>query len=281
MLKLSILTSVFSGRDQQLDISLQSLTKHEYDSSQVELLVFLDFPNNESTQSVIKKYQKYFSSIRIYSVTKKLNHINHSSTRRNFLAKEAKGKYIIFSEPEMFNVKNTISNLLNYIQKNKNQYEWVCGPVFAAGDLADKSGKVIDECIQPVNLPKLINVLNHPNLLNTSEFKKTYFLLDYTYYRTPFFLVMFYRETFLSLKGLNQNLKVRGFEEVEFHQRFAKEGGKIIVNNNIPTIHIPHTRNIDKESQVSWNLYNSTVTFDNRQKIGEITDAEFYRLDLP
>ncbi len=278
--KLSILISTFSGRDQQFDFSLQSLTRHKYDHKEVELLVFLDFPNNTSTQLILKKYKNYFSSITTFSVISKKNRINHSVTRRNFLATQAKGEYIIFSEPEMFHVNNTIQNLLSYISNNKNKREWLCGPVYAGGDLADKSGKVIDDCIQPTNLEKLISILQLPNLLNNQKFKKNYFLIDYSYYKTPFFLAMFNRKTFLSLKGLNQNLKVRGFEEIEFHKRFSQAGGKIVIFNKVTTIHIPHIRNIDKESQISWNLYNSTVLFDSKQKVGDISDAKFEKITI-
>ena len=275
MSKLSILISTFSGKDTQLDMSLASLVRDKFNPSKVELLVFIDYPNNESTQKIIKKYSKYFSSLRIFSVNKKISRINHSVTRRNFLASKAKGEYIVFSEPEMFHINNTINNVLDYLSKNKNKKEWLCGPVYAAGDLVDKTGKVTDNCIQRPDPKKYFPILKLKNLINQEKFKKNYFLVDYDYYHNPFFFVIFNRATFNKLKGLNQNLKVRGFEELEFFNRFSKMGGQIVILNKIPSVHIPHKRNLNKELQISWNLYNSTVNFDKDQKFGEISDTLF------
>jgi GT2 family glycosyltransferase len=86
---------------------------------------------------------------------------------------------------------------------------------------------------------------------------------------------MFKHNDFLKLKGLNQNLKVRGYEEMEFSERFLKSGGRIIIDDDIKTIHLSHPKSLDKTSQISWNLYNSTVSFNPAQKIGTITDATF------
>ena len=280
MVKLSFLVSVFSGRDIQFDMSLASLTKLPYDHRQVELLVFVDYSQNDSTQLVIKKYRQYFSKIRVFSVTKKFSAVNHSASRRNFLAKEASGDFIIFEEPEMLHVNNTVEYFLQRINSKDATKQWICGPVYAAQDLVDKKGKIIDDSCQLANLEELWDVLKTPHFTKDSFFRKNYRLIDYSYYKTPFFCAMFNRKHFLKLRGLNQNLKVRGFEELEFHERFSKAGGEIICDDNIATVHIPHNRSLDRENQIAWNLYNSTVEFDPKQVVGKIDDALFEEIEI-
>lgn len=280
MIKLSFLISTFSGKDEQLDLSLNSLVKHKYDKSMVELLVFIDYVNSESTQLVLKKYKKYFTSIKAYGLSSKNQKIGHSASRRNFLAAHAKGEYIIFSEPEMFHLDHTIPNLLQYLNTHKSRHEWVCGPVYAGRDMCDASGKITDDFVPPPPMNKLAHIFKLPNMQNSSEFRKKFSLIDYRDYTTPFFICMLYRKTFLKLKGLNQNLKVRGFEEVEFAKRFKASGGEIVVYDKIPSVHIPHARNLNTELQICWNLYNSTIDFDQKQKVGEINDAVVQKIKL-
>ena len=273
MIKLSFAISTFSGKDEHLDLSLNSLTKHSYDKSAVELLVFIDYVDNQPTRLVLKKYKNFFDSILVFAVTSKKEVVSHSASRRNFLAIHARGEYIIFSEPEMFHINNTISELLQYVATHKNKREWLCGPVYAGRDLCDNSGKITDHFIPPPPMSKLKPIFELPKLPSNPKFKKMFNIIDYADYTTPFFICMLYRKTFLKLKGLNQNLKVRGFEEVEFAKRFKDAGGKIITYNRIPSVHIPHKRNLNIELQISWNLYNSTIDFDKKQQLGKIDDA--------
>lgn len=280
MIKLSFAISTFSGKDEHLDLSLDSLTKHSYDKSSVELLVFIDYVDNKSTRLVLKKYKKFFDSIFVYGVTSKKEAVSHSASRRNFLAIHARGEYIIFCEPEMFHLGNTISELLQYIATHTDKREWLCGPVYAGRDLCDVSGKITDQFVPPPPISKLKPIFKLPKLRTNPTFTKMFSLIDYSDYTTPFFVCMLYRKTFLKLKGLNQNLKVRGYEEIEFANRFKNSGGKIIIYNKISSVHIPHKRNLDIESQISWNLYNSTIDFDHNQKLGKIDDATVQEIKL-
>lgn len=280
MPKLSFLISTFSGRDKQFDMSLQSLTRFPYDVNEVELIVFIDYPNNNPTRQVLRKYKKYFSNIKAFSVIEKFSPVNHSASRRNFLATQACGDFIIFEEPEMFHINNSIQYFLERSIDSNAINNWICGPVYAAKDLVDKNGKIIDDSCQISNLEELWNILKLPSFLKSKSFQKNYHLIDYSYYKTPFFSAMFNKKFFLKLKGLNQNLKVRGFEEVELYERFSKAGGRIICDKNIKTVHIPHNRSLDKEFQISWNLYNSTVKFDKKQIIGKIDDASYEMIKI-
>lgn len=273
-IKLSLLISVFSGRDEQFRSGLASLTRHSYDRSQVELLVFVDYPQSDSTQNIIREFADAFAAVRMYCVDKKLTKIAHSAGRRNFLAQQARGEYIIFSEPEMFHCQNTLEQVSAYLRTHHDEKTWLTGQVYAGRDMVNEQGLLVDECIQPTSIAQSIMLLNQPNVLTNRKFQKNFFLIDNTYYQTPFFFAVFNRGFFISIGGLNQHLQVRGFEEIELHQRFVKYGGRVVILDTIPTVHIPHRRNFHKETQISWNLYNSTVLFDQNQPFGQITDAQ-------
>jgi hypothetical protein len=212
-------------------------------------------------------------------VTSKQATVNHNATRKNFLATQAKGKYIIFVDPEMFHINNTIQCFLSHIHE-REKHPWICGPVYASEDVVNAKGELIDNAKPLKNFFTILHIANNKNFFKTKLFYTHYHLIDYKLYSTPFYCVMFKRDDFLNLKGLNQNLKVRGYEEMELYERFAKNGGHIIIDTAIKTIHLPHPKSLDTDSQISWNLYNSTVTFDPHQKIGEITDATFKQISL-
>lgn len=270
---ISFLIPLYANRLKQFEMSLNSLTRHNYNKSLIELLVFVDYNDGGEVCQMLRQYSKAFAKIRAYIAEKKRLRVSHSATRRNYLANKAYGDYIVFCEPEMFHVNNTIECLLLHTGE-MNRKEWVCGPVYAADDMVNKEGKlVVDECKPIYKLEEVLALVNRKNFLNDSRFLETYHLIDYTYYTTPFFCAMFNRKEFWKLKGLNQQLKVRGYEEIEFYQRFAEAGGNIIVDETIKTIHLPHVRSLVKETQVAWNLYNSTVTFNKDQHFGEIDDV--------
>jgi hypothetical protein len=276
---LSLLISIFSDRTEQFEMSLASLTSHPYNSHLIELLIFVDYLENKPILNILKRYRKYFSSIKVFVVTNKLFPVNHSATRRNFLVSQARGRYIIFSEPEIFHINNSIQYFLSHAQ-NKETNTWICGPVYATKDLVKPNGELVDSSKPLKNFKHILNIPNNINILKNREFKKNYHLINYQWYLAPFYCTMLNRNYFLSLKGLNQALKVRGFEEFEFYKRFSKNGGRIIIDKNIKTIHLPHKKSLDKESQISWNLYNSTVTFNNSQTVGEIINTKYKTINL-
>jgi len=271
--QLSLLITVFSDRVKQFDMSLRSLTAHSFDAHLVELIVFIDYPDHKPIQAVIEKYRRYFSEVTVFVAANKRTPINHSASRRNFLAKQAKGSYIIFSEPEMFHINNSIQLCLSHIARHTGR-TWFSGSVYAAEDVASSKGELIDTGKPLKNFSAILHIPDHQNFVTSSRFRKHYHLIDNTLYSTPFYFALFEKKYFLQCKGLNQNLKVRGYEEMEFYKRFSRFGGSIIIDPSLTMIHLPHKRNLNKESQVGWNLYNSTVTFDEKQHVGHIDDAD-------
>ena len=277
---ISLLISLFSDRTKQFEMSLRSLTSYPYDTKRVELLVFIDFVDNTSIVKLLQKYRTFFSTITIFVVTNKRSKVAHSASRRNFLATQAKGTYIIFSEPEMFHLQNTLQHFLTHADK-KLRNVWIGGPVYATRDITNEKGELIDNDTPLKNLTHILDLVNGPQPETKQAFKKQYRIIDNKFYITPYYCAMFNKNEFLQQKGLNQHLQVRGYEEMEYYERFSKRGGRVILDPNITTIHLPHPRSIDKESQVSWNLYNSTVTFDPAQTVGEIIDATYKKIVLP
>lgn len=283
--KLSFLMSVFSDRNRQLEISLYSLTSHSYSPDDVELLVFIDFIKPQAVLEILKKYRKYFSKLTVFCVTSKKNRINHSASRRNFLATKAIGRFIVFSEPEMLHLENTIEQFLMYCN-GENEQSWISGPVYAGTDMVNESGKLVDETFLPQSLELIEKIIEErpknlgKSIVENKEFALYFHLIDNEFYPNPMFCTMFNRHFFLNIGGFNQQLLVRGYEENELAKRFKDQQGRIIIDPNIKTIHIPHRKIIDKESQVSWNLYNSTVFFNPQQKIGKINDANFETIRL-
>lgn len=271
--ELSLLITIFSNREKQFDMSLHSLTKHRFDARLVELIIFIDYPNYTPILKVIKKYRRYFSGVTVFTSVKKRAPIHHSASRRNFLATKAKGNYILFSEPEMFHINNSIQLCLSHIARRAGR-TWLSGPVYAAEDVVGSKGELIDTEKPLQSFSSILHIPYHRNFFTSSRFKKHYHLIDNALYDTPFYFVLFERKFFLGLKGLNQNLKVRGYEEMEFYRRFSGHGGKIIIDPSLTLLHLPHKRSLNKESQVGWNLYNSTVAFDANQHVGQIDDAE-------
>src|SRR3990172_5359053 len=275
MTKISLLISLFSGRLKQFDLSLQSMVRQQKNKGLIELLVFIDYVDNRGVIDVLKQYPVFFRSVKAYLVAKKTYPVAHSASRRNFLALQATGEYIVFSEPEMFHIDNSIERLIKQANP-QNIHNWICGPVFAAEDFVDQSGKmIVNEYRNIPHLDTLLGIVQRPDVLSSPAFLHNYHQIDYEFYKTPFFVVCFNRDTFLRLGGLNQNLKVRGFEETEFYQRFKRLGGKIIIDPKLVTIHLPHPRSLNQESQVCWDFYNSTVCFDRSQKLGELQDVVY------
>jgi len=268
---ISILISMCGGRERHFAMSLDSITRQRFDRDQIELVVVLDFPNPRKALSILKKKSKYFNSIRCYIIDRNNPTISHSATFRNFLATKAKGEYILFSEPEMLHIGSTLSPLFRFLSRKPSKF-WYCGPVFATASVVDNKGKIIvDDYDGTENVNFLLSLASrYQNDFSNSKMKKYFFKIDRKNYPFSFFCVLFSRKFFFQLGGLNQNLKVRGWEEIEFFERFSNKGGKINFDRNFVTCHLPHKRRLYLTDQVGWDLYNSTVLFNPSQKIGEI-----------
>ncbi len=269
----SILISMGAGRERHFDVSLSSLTRHEFDKEKVELLVFLDYSNASDTILIINRYRGFFNSVRCFCIIKKKGVVSHSASRRNFLATKAKGRYIVFCEPEMLHVNSTLPLIFDFISKEKTNC-WYCGPVYATASVVDRNGHIIvDEYQTKEDVDFLLDLaLKYRDNFYNNKIKRFYFRIDEKEYPHPFFCTLLSKDFFFKLGGLNQNLKVRGWEEIEFFKRFCKKGGKVYFDEQFITCHLPHKRTLHLETQVGWDIYNSNCLFDPNQKMGAITE---------
>ncbi len=269
---ISVLITSHCNRSEQFEMSLSSLAKQSYNKSLIELLIIIDCFQNKDLISIIKKYKSLFSSVKCYLISNTSFKITHSVTRRNFLAKNASGNYILFSEPEMFHVGHTLKLLTDFVLKQKENY-WYCGPVYATQSIVDKNGRInVDEFRGRENISYLLSLIRKDPLLKNEITSKYYFQIDEKKFPTLYFCTLFKKNFFMQIGGLNENMKVRGWEEIELYERFKTHQGKMFFDSNFITIHLPHIRSLKGIQQIGWNLYNSTVQFNHNQVIGNIKE---------
>ncbi len=271
---LSILISIAPKRERHLALSLSSLTKTAFPKNQVELLAFIDFRDAKKTRTVLRRYRRFFASVRCFLVQDKQQSVSHSASRRNFLAFRARGPYLLFTEPEMYHVSPTLPLLLSIAHKKPKKL-WYCGPVFATGAMVNSAGDlVVDDYRKKEHIPFLLRLIEkRGNTLMHPKVQKHYFRIDEKKYPTLFFCTMMDKEFFVSLKGLNQGLVVRGWEEIEYYERFHRRGGSISFDTRFVTAHLPHARTLSLAKQIGWNLFNSTVAWNPKQKMGEMKET--------
>lgn len=270
---LSILISIAPKRERHLRMSLSSLVKTAFPKHEVELITFIDTPDASKTLAVLRHYTGFFESIRCFTVPDKKQQVSHSATRRNFLATKARGSYVLFTEPEMYHTGPTLPLLLSEAYKTPKKI-WYCGPVFATESMVNRTGDlIVDEYQKKENILYLLRLIEqrggnlaHPLI------QKHYFRIDEKKYPYLFFCTMMDKSFFLSLKGLNQNLVVRGWEEIEYYKRFHRQGGAISFDTDFVTVHLPHTRTLSLSEQIGWNLLNSTIAFHPEQTVGDIAE---------
>ena len=271
--KISILVSIYANRAKQFKLSLQSLANQKFNPNSVELLVFIDCSRYKSILDYLNKYNHIFSAVTYFTFHKKNNIVTHSCTRRNFLALHAHGEYLLFCEPEILHISNTIKICLDFIQKDRYKY-WLCGPTYGTDGMVNSKGDVVVyEYAKREKINSLLSLIKNGRLdLSDPKTVKYYNKIDEKKFKIFFFCALLHRKQFIKLGGLNQKLRVRGWEEIEFHQRFLKNKGKYIFNNKFVTCHLPHKKSFDVVLQKGWDLYNSTVLFDKNQKIDNINE---------
>lgn len=270
----SVLVTLFKDRTKQFELSLYSLTKQMTGGLSFELLVMIDCPDKAEERAylkLLKRYRSFFTNIRVYSIEREDNSVFHSASRRNFLVKRARGQYVLFSEPEMFFISENVSLIYKQIAR-RNKNEWYCGPVYATEELVNKKGEItVDQPANALTVERTIAQVCHKDLsLESSDFTSMFTPIDGHKYEPLFFCTLIHRDFFKEVGGLAQNLRVRGWEELEFYKRFKRAGGVRRYDPRFVTCHLPHLRSLQSETQIAWNVFNSTVEFDSRQSFGKI-----------
>ncbi len=276
MTLISFCISISSCKIKQFTISLRSLTAEKFDKRLIDLYVFIDTFDQKPILSLLQGLSNKFHGITVYTITQKTNSVALGATRKNFLATQTKSPFILFTDPEMFYMGNTISTLLPYVNK-RHEKSWVCGPVYGTEEIVNKSGEIVDDHLnKKINIDKMLFIAENSNLNHpSSEFNKYYHLFDHRKFPNTTYCTLFNRHFFLRLKGFNQKMLVRGFEELDLYKRFVQRGGATVYDERFVTCHLPHVRSLDPETQMAWNLYNQNVGFDESQEVGLITDAKF------
>lgn len=271
-IKLSMLITIYKDRERQFEMSMDSLRRQNYPKNAVELVVLLDTTNHKNLLNIVKKYKSNFTNIRCFVIGNKIYSVSHSASRRNFLVSKSQGDYILFSEPEMLHVGETINYLFTFISRKGSGCDnwWYCGPVYGTKSIVNHLGEItVDTFTGRENILFLLNLIQRQGFnKNDSIVRKYYSRLNEKKYKTLFFCTAFNKDFFLKLGGLNQNLAVRGWEEIELYSRFKNEGGVIRFDERFKTVHLPHKRSLNKIEQRGWNLLNSTMLFDRSQRFG-------------
>lgn len=103
----SLLSVIISTRneDDVIEILLKSLKKQTYKNIEI---VVVDNNSTDTTKSLAKHYTKY-----VY------NHGPERSAQRNFGAKKANGKYLLFLDADMELTPNVIKECIQIVEKDK------------------------------------------------------------------------------------------------------------------------------------------------------------------
>lgn len=269
---ISLLTTIHYNRSQQFNLSIQSLSRQNYDKELIELVVIIDCDKKKKLLKTLTQNKRAFKKIKCYFIENESSKITHSVTRRNFLAREASGRFIMFVEPEMLHIGETINYALKFARNNFQNY-WYCGPVYATESIVKSDGEInVDECQNKENIKLLLSLIKNDLKLKNAATKKFYFRINEKSFPILYFCAMFYRDFFINLGGLNEKLRVRGWEEIELFERFKSRNGKFWFDKNFKTVHLPHKRSLNIIHQIGWNLFNSTITFNVDQKFGDLNE---------
>lgn len=269
---ISILITVHCNRAKQFEMSMSSLKRQSFPHDLFELVIIIDCYKNTELIEIVKRYKFLFSRVQCYLIQNKNYKIRHSVTRRNFLAKKASGNYILFTEPEMFHVRQSMHLALKHCEKELPNY-WYCGPVYATDSIVNEKGMIsVDDYTGKERINFLLSIVKKDAFLSTKKAIKYFHRIDERKFEPLFFCALLNRAFFVKIGGLNENLRVRGWEEIELFQRFKKNGGDVYFNENFKTVHLPHKRSLDLKQQIGWNLYNSTVLYNPNQNFGIISE---------
>lgn len=109
------------------------------------------------------------------------------------------------------------------------KYPWLYGPVFATESVVNNKGRIILDAPGRKNITEDIRYLI--GKFQWSEYdvnflKRTgkYFLISNQYWKEFYWATLMSREALVKMKGLNEKLVVKGWEESDLYSRYIKVG---------------------------------------------------------
>ncbi len=264
-MELSILITYFPNRFEQLKRGLNSILLQSFNPANVELLFFNDGGDKKALSLLATYCHKI--SIRHFEIRRSLKNVNHSSTRRNYLIRQAIGKYLLFTEPEMVHVSCSITQTLKAFKKYGENI-WYCGQVFATNEVVNPKGEVRIFDKQPINISSDTLGLkpSTTRLLNLNFFKKNTLFRKVNYEiqkQFSFWCTAIAKKNLVKVKGLKENLQKWGSEEIDLYNRLERVGVRRIFDPNFVTYHLPHPVKLLPEEKFIWGMYNNNLPFSN------------------
>lgn len=260
-MELSILISYSGDRIEQLHRSLHSMYHQQDDFDGVELLLLNDGARKEVLLPLLERYTDKFR-IRYFEVPGISKGYANSAARRNFLARQARGTYLLITDPEIVHVSATIRQVLQAFPRHGDGI-WYCGPVYATSSVVTKTGRL---AYWDRKREKNLSGLWGPAPVTGRPLDTAWYVNHQSYrpVNDPHFTEFFWctavaKSLYASVEGCNESLMVYGYEDVELFSRMRKLGVRRIYDDAFVTCHLPHTISLSPAEQRYWWIYNQHV----------------------
>lgn len=270
---LSIIISYFN-RLEQFERGLNSLYHQSFSPESVELLVLNDRSGHE-VYHLLKRYRGKFR-IKYFEIKGNPKKVHHGATRRNFLIRKAKGKYVMITDPEIVHFSNTIKQSINAFKQYGDNI-WYCGKVFATESWVNKLGE-IKSASQPGNDIQKINKLIGPKpkyskKIDLSVFSKLsdYHLINPTTFPSLMWCCVVLKDNLLKIRGFNEHMIGWGGDDIDLYKRLTNIGVNQIWDNKFIVYHLPHSLSLPTIKKRVLNRLNTLMPFFNSKAWGSLS----------
>ncbi len=255
---ISILVSYSGDRLAQFHRSLHSIFYQESDMRGVELLVLND-SKQTSPLSLLRRYKGKFP-IRYFEMkTSTREAYVNSASRRNFLVKKARGKYLLITDPEVVHLTPTINKIRAAFEKH-GDHIWYCGPVLATSSVVTPTGRL---AYYERRRERNMRLLWGPSPVKGKPINKSWYMnnAEYTSIHDPHFTEFFWctaiaKSHVFAVEGCNESLQVYGYEEIELFHLLYNHGVRRLYDPSYITCHLPHHISLSPAEQRYWWIYN-------------------------
>lgn len=239
-MKVSIIIATFN-RSLQLSRGLITILKQEILPDEI---VIIDDGSVDDTRKVCESFKVLAAGFGVGLKYKYLNHPEHriSSIPRNVGIKQSTGDLIIFTEPEILHVGNTIKQLLDLMKSNPNK-------VPVATQIWTIQQKIYDKLNQD-NFERPMTILTHkyaqltesPNLDNLKAPNSDWAITGSKNCLTGC-LFACEKKWLLDIGGFDESFEGHGWDDFDLFERFNLYGTPILKTDDIIVIHQWHEKN--------------------------------------